>query len=97
MLTFDPEVEEEVDSEVGYECLEDPTRLRKVNSRVAKRAREEFGVERFSEVGRFQEYRMRKWEKVKGMIEGLLKENGIEFSYSQVSKFMTFRSGKLPQ
>ncbi|PHT57243.1 Triphosphate tunel metalloenzyme 3 [Capsicum baccatum] len=35
-------------------------------------------------------------EKVKEMIETLLKENGIDYSYSKVSKFATFCSGKLP-
>ncbi|KAK3011454.1 hypothetical protein RJ639_012752 [Escallonia herrerae] len=32
----------------------------------------------------------------KRLLEGLLKENGIDFSYSEVSKFATFRSRKLP-
>ncbi|KAL6969069.1 hypothetical protein U1Q18_028226 [Sarracenia purpurea var. burkii] len=36
-------------------------------------------------------------EKVKQLIEEFLKENGIDFSYSVVSKFAIFRSGKLPQ
>lgn len=35
-------------------------------------------------------------EKAKHLIEGLLKENGISYSYSEVSKFAIFRSGKLP-
>ncbi|PSS13899.1 Triphosphate tunel metalloenzyme 3 like [Actinidia chinensis var. chinensis] len=35
-------------------------------------------------------------EKTKEMIEGFLKENGIEYSYSEASKFAIFRSGKLP-
>lgn len=36
-------------------------------------------------------------EKDKRLIEGMLKENGIEFSYSEVNKFAVFRSGKLPK
>ncbi|KAK2982815.1 hypothetical protein RJ640_021305 [Escallonia rubra] len=32
----------------------------------------------------------------KRLLEELLKENGIDFSYSEVSKFATFRSRKLP-
>nr|XP_043607981.1 triphosphate tunnel metalloenzyme 3-like [Erigeron canadensis] len=36
-------------------------------------------------------------EKAKVMIEELLNANGIEFSYSDMSKFAIFRSGKLPQ
>ena len=35
-------------------------------------------------------------EKAKEMIEGFLKENGIEYSYSEASKFAIFRSRKLP-
>ncbi|CAK7336542.1 unnamed protein product [Dovyalis caffra] len=35
-------------------------------------------------------------EKDKESIEGLLKDNGIEFSYSKSNKFAVFRSGKLP-
>jgi uncharacterized protein YjbK len=36
-------------------------------------------------------------EKDKKLIEGLLKDNGIEFSYSEANKFAVFRSGKLPR
>ncbi|CAN1243577.1 Triphosphate tunnel metalloenzyme 3 [Linum perenne] len=36
-------------------------------------------------------------EKDKKLIEELLQENGIEFSYSTANKFAVFRSGKLPQ
>uniref|UniRef100_A0A7N0RHT0 CYTH domain-containing protein n=1 Tax=Kalanchoe fedtschenkoi TaxID=63787 RepID=A0A7N0RHT0_KALFE len=35
-------------------------------------------------------------EKVKKLIEELLNENGIQFSYSQESKFAIFRSGRIP-
>jgi len=35
-------------------------------------------------------------EKVKAMIEAFLKDNDIDYSYSEVSKFATFRAGKLP-
>lgn len=35
-------------------------------------------------------------EKAKNLIEGLLKSNGIEYQYSEVSKFAIFRKGKLP-
>lgn len=120
------EDEEEVDFEVGLQCLEDATKLVDVDSRVARRAREEFGVKAgFVGLGGFRNVRnVYEWngvklevdetvydfgtcyeiecessepEKVKGMIEEFLKENEIEYSYSQVSKFATFRSGKLPQ
>ncbi|KAA8540515.1 hypothetical protein F0562_024567 [Nyssa sinensis] len=33
----------------------------------------------------------------KKLLEELLNHNGISYSYSEVSKFATFRSGKLPQ
>ncbi|KAJ8755369.1 hypothetical protein K2173_019167 [Erythroxylum novogranatense] len=36
-------------------------------------------------------------EKDKKLIEGLLNDNGIQFSYSDVNKFAVFRSRKLPQ
>ncbi|CAI9100906.1 OLC1v1038096C1 [Oldenlandia corymbosa var. corymbosa] len=119
------EDEEELDHDVGLQCLEDPTRLGEADSRVARRAKEEFGVERFVSLGGFQNVRqVYEWkgvtlevdetvydfgtcyeiecestepEKVKGMIEGFLKENGIGYSYSEKSKFAIFRSGKLPQ
>lgn len=118
------EDEEEVDPNIGLQCLEDPTKLREVNSRVARRAKEEFGVERFVGLGGFRNVRnVYEWnevklevdetlydfgtcyeiecesaepDKVKLMIEGFLKKNGIEYSYSQMSKFAIFGSGKLP-
>ncbi|KAJ8768193.1 hypothetical protein K2173_021133 [Erythroxylum novogranatense] len=36
-------------------------------------------------------------EGVKKELEGFLKENGIDYKYSEMSKFAVFRSGKLPQ
>ncbi|KAI3796011.1 hypothetical protein L1987_38672 [Smallanthus sonchifolius] len=36
-------------------------------------------------------------DEAKLMLEDLLNQNGIRFSYSQVSKFAIFRSGKLPE
>lgn len=36
-------------------------------------------------------------ERVMDLLEGFLKENGIDYSYSETSKFAVFRSGKLPQ
>ncbi|KAB5514590.1 hypothetical protein DKX38_028514 [Salix brachista] len=35
-------------------------------------------------------------EKVKRELEGFLKENGIDYKYSEMSKFAIFRAGKLP-
>lgn len=120
------EDEEEMDPLIGQECVSDPTRLGLVESRVVKRAREEFGVgERgFVCLGGFRNVRgVYEWnglkleldetmydfgtcyeiecestepDKVKNLIEEFLKENGIGYSYSEVSKFAIFRSGKLP-
>ncbi|KAK2631039.1 hypothetical protein EUGRSUZ_L03509 [Eucalyptus grandis] len=36
-------------------------------------------------------------EAVKKVIEEFLKENGVEYKYSEASKFAIFRSGKLPE
>ncbi|CAN4113093.1 unnamed protein product [Withania somnifera] len=122
------EDEGELDSKLGYECVENPRKLMEVvDSKVLKRAKEEFQVGKeggFIGLGGFKNVRnVFEWngvvlevdetmydfgtcyeiecessepEKVKGMIETLLKENGVDYSYSQVSKFATFRSGKLP-
>lgn len=35
-------------------------------------------------------------EGAKNLLEEFLKENGIEYNYSEASKFAVFRSGKLP-
>ncbi|XP_047943555.1 triphosphate tunnel metalloenzyme 3-like [Salvia hispanica] len=35
-------------------------------------------------------------DEAKNLIEGLLQSNGIEYQYSEKSKFAVFRSGKLP-
>ncbi|ONH98505.1 hypothetical protein PRUPE_7G252100 [Prunus persica] len=35
-------------------------------------------------------------EGVKEVLEGFLKENGVQYSYSETSKFAIFRAGKLP-
>ncbi|KAL4180113.1 hypothetical protein AMTRI_Chr13g90510 [Amborella trichopoda] len=36
-------------------------------------------------------------ERAREMLEGLLKENAVPYTYSTVSKFAVFRSGKLPE
>lgn len=120
------EDEEEMDPLIGRECVNDPMRLRSVDSRVVKRARDEFGIGElgFVFLGGFKNVRnVYDWkglkleldetmydfgtcyeiecessepEKAKMMIEEFLKENGVSYSYSEVSKFAIFRSGKLP-
>ncbi|XP_047311298.1 triphosphate tunnel metalloenzyme 3 [Impatiens glandulifera] len=120
------EDEEEIDPLIGRECVEDPSKLGSIDSRILRRAKDEFGVSDvgFVCLGGFHNVRqVFEWnglvleldetsyefgtcyeieceslepEKAKKMIEDLLKENGIDYSYSEVSKFAIFRSGKLP-
>ncbi|CAN1243575.1 Triphosphate tunnel metalloenzyme 3 [Linum perenne] len=81
-------------------------------SNIMKRVREEYRVEEKEEkglicLGGFRNVRQvfelkglmleLEPEKDKKLIEELLQENGIEFSYSTANKFAVFRSGKLPQ
>ncbi|CAK9147612.1 unnamed protein product [Ilex paraguariensis] len=120
------EDEEELDSSIGLECVENPKKLCYVEeSRVLTRAKEEFGIgedgfvglggfrnvrnvfgwngvklevdETMYEFGTFYEVECESTEpeKVKGMIEGFLKENEILYEYSEKSKFAIFRAGKL--
>lgn len=121
------EDEEELDPVVAKECIENPSKLFEIESRVVRRVRAEFGVG--SEVGLvclggFENLRqVYEWnglilevdetkydfgnnyevecessdpEGVKKLLEGFLNENGIEFEYSQMTKFAVFRAGKLP-
>lgn len=120
------EDEEELDPTTGYECVDNPRKLTEVESRILRRAKQEFQVGEggFVGLGGFRNVRhVYEWkgvklevdetmydfgtlyeiecestepDKVKGMIEEFLKENGIEYSYSEKSKFATFRAGKLP-
>ncbi|XP_031107765.1 triphosphate tunnel metalloenzyme 3 [Ipomoea triloba] len=120
------EDEEELDPKTGYECVENPAKLAEVDSRILRRAKQEFqvgeagfvGLGGFRNVRNVYEWKGMKLEvdetmydfgtlyeiecestepdKVKGMIEEFLKENGVEYSYSEKSKFATFRAGKLP-
>lgn len=36
-------------------------------------------------------------EEAKRLLEEFLKDNGVDYSYSEASKFAVFRSGKLPE
>ncbi|GKV25781.1 hypothetical protein SLEP1_g35175 [Rubroshorea leprosula] len=121
------EDEEELEPLTARACVEDPTRLREIQSRILKRVKEEFGLGdevSFVCLGGFQNVRMvYEWrqlklevdetryafgicyeiecesgdpEAVKRVLEEFLKENGISYSYSEMSKFAVFRSGKLP-
>lgn len=121
------EDEGDLDPSVGRDCVADPARLWDVESRVVKRAKEEFGIGDggFVCVGGFGNVRgVHQWnglnleldetnygfgtcyeiecesenpDDAKKMLEDLLKENEIDYSYSEASKFAIFRSGKLPQ
>lgn len=118
------EDEEEMEESLGKDCVAEPGKLGFAESRVLKRAREEFGVSEFVGLGGFENVRgVYKWkglklevdetkyefgicyeiecesaepEEAKKLLEEFLKENGVEYSYSEKSKFAIFRSGKLP-
>ncbi|KAF6140331.1 hypothetical protein GIB67_011350 [Kingdonia uniflora] len=121
------EDEEEIDPIVGRASVAEPWRLGGIrDSRIVKRAKEEFGVgdNGFVCLGGFRNVRaVYDWkglkleldetkydfgtsyeiecesadpEGVKVLLEEFLKENGVDYSYSEVSKFSVFRSGKLP-
>lgn len=121
------EDEEELDPGLGRSCVEDPARLGKIESRILKRVKEEFGVGEemgFVCLGGFENKReVFYWKNlkleidetkyefgicyevecesadpdgVKKLLEDFLKENGIDYSYSKMTKFAVFRSGKLP-
>ncbi|XP_007013619.2 PREDICTED: triphosphate tunel metalloenzyme 3 [Theobroma cacao] len=121
------EDEEELDPCVARAYVEDPVRLGKIESRVLKRVKDEFGVgeemglvclggfENKREVFDWKNLKLEvdetKYEfgicyevecesgdpdGVKKLLEDFLKENGIGYSYSQMTKFAVFRSGKLP-
>ncbi|KAL0463947.1 UNVERIFIED_CONTAM: Triphosphate tunnel metalloenzyme 3 [Sesamum latifolium] len=79
------EQEEPLDPIVGRHCASEPWRLLHIESSdIIKRVKEEFNL------GAGEP------EEAKDLLEGLLKSNGIEYEYSQVSKFAIFRAGKLP-
>ncbi|MBA0838755.1 hypothetical protein Goarm_004549 [Gossypium armourianum] len=121
------EDEEELDPCSARACVEDPARLGKIESRILKRVKEEFGVGEevgFVCLGGFENKReVFNWKNlklevdetkygfgicyelecesedpdgVKKLLEEFLKENGIGYSYSKMTKFAVFRSGKLP-
>ncbi|XP_010557619.1 PREDICTED: triphosphate tunel metalloenzyme 3-like [Tarenaya hassleriana] len=121
------EDEEEIDHGLAKECVDSPSKLSSLESRVLKRVREEFGLNDFLGfvcLGGFDNVRsVYEWrgvklevdetkyefgncyeiecetgepERVKTMIEDLLRENDVEFSDSNMTKFAVFRSGKLP-
>ncbi|OMP06927.1 hypothetical protein COLO4_07789 [Corchorus olitorius] len=121
------EDEEELDPVIARACVEDPARLGKIESRILKRVKDEFGVGEemgFVCLGGFENKReVFHWKNlklevdetkyefgicyevecesedpdgVKKMLEEFLKENGIGYAYSKMTKFAVFRSGKLP-
>ena len=118
------EDEEEVDLCIVCACVEDLARLGKIESRILKRVKEEFGVGEemgFVCLGGFENKReVFDWKDlklevdetkyefgicyevecesedpdgVKKLLEEFLKENGISYSYSKMTKFAVFRSG----
>ncbi|XP_041007504.1 triphosphate tunnel metalloenzyme 3-like isoform X5 [Juglans microcarpa x Juglans regia] len=118
------EDEEDLDPSIGRDCAAEPAKLSAVESRVVRRAREEFGALGFVGLGGFGNVRLvYEWkglklevdetdfgfgtlyeiecesdnpEDAKKLLEEFLKDHGIDYSYSEKSKFAIFRSGKLP-
>ena len=117
------EDEEELEPSVGRACVEDPQKLKEVESRIMGRVKDEYGEYGFVGLGGFRNVRsVFEWnglkleldetsfefgtlyeiecesndpDAAKKMLEDLLKENEIAYSYSEASKFAIFRSGKL--
>ncbi|MFQ6642442.1 hypothetical protein Gotur_017403 [Gossypium turneri] len=116
------EDEEELDPCSARACVEDPARLGKIESRILKRVKEEFGVGEevgFVCLGGFENKReVFNWKNlklevdetkygfgicyelececedpdgVKKLLEKFLKENGIGYSNSKMTKFAVFR------
>ncbi|KAA3476851.1 triphosphate tunel metalloenzyme 3-like [Gossypium australe] len=116
------EDEEELDPCSARACVEDPARLGKIESRILKRVKEEFGVgeevglvclggfENKREVFNWKNLKLEVDETkygfgicyelecesedpdgVKKLLEEFLKENGIGYSYSKMTKFAVFR------
>ena len=115
------------DPRVTRACVEEPAGLGRIESRVLKRVRDEFGGGEemvFNCLGGYRNKRESFYWKnlkldvdetkyefgicyevececkdpvgVKNLLEEFLKENGIGYSYSKMTKFAVFRSGKLP-
>ncbi|KAH7574350.1 hypothetical protein JRO89_XS03G0285300 [Xanthoceras sorbifolium] len=122
------EDEEELDPAVAKDCVENPSKLYDIESRVVRRVREEFGLENGSALvclGGFENVReVYDWrglklavdetkyvfgtsyevecetedpEGAKRVLEEFFNENGIAYTYSEMTKFAVFRAGKLPQ
>ncbi|KAG6413289.1 hypothetical protein SASPL_125998 [Salvia splendens] len=92
--------EEPLDPTVGRHCAADPSRLLLIEpSDIIRRVREELEVdETLYSFGTCYEVECESSDpdEAKILIEGLLQSNGIEYQYSEKSKFAIFRSGKLP-
>ncbi|KAK0570932.1 hypothetical protein LWI29_008667 [Acer saccharum] len=122
------EDEEELDPVAATDCVENPAKLYDIDSRVVRRAREEFGLENgvglvclggFENVREVYDWKGLKLEvdetkyafgisyevecetenpeEAKRVLEEFLNENGIVYIYSEMTKFGSFRAGKLPQ
>ncbi|KAJ6355163.1 hypothetical protein OIU77_005704 [Salix suchowensis] len=97
------EDEEEIEPLTGEQCVEEASKLGLTESRIIKRCKDEFGIDEGNGFRVFSfgvsyevECENDDPEKVKRELEGFLKENGIDYKYSEMSKFAIFRAGKLP-
>ncbi|CAH2052066.1 unnamed protein product [Thlaspi arvense] len=95
------EDEEEIDAALAKECVDSPSKLSVLGSRVLKRVKEEYGFTDFLGfvyLGGFEniECETEEPERAKTMIEEFLTVNKIEFKDSDMTKFAVSRSGKLP-
>ncbi|KAJ4718519.1 Triphosphate tunel metalloenzyme 3-like, partial [Melia azedarach] len=121
------ELEESLPVSTATACVEKPSLLGEIDSKIMDLVKREYGLGENSDfvcLGGFKNVRaVYEWrglkleldetifpfgtsyeieceslepERDRKLIEGLLQENGIEYEYSEVSKFAVFRSGKLP-
>ncbi|KAH7564981.1 hypothetical protein ACOSQ2_021322 [Xanthoceras sorbifolium] len=121
------ELEEPLSVSTATACVDQPSLLSTIDSKIIKIVKEQYGVAENSEflcLGGFKNVRaIYEWrglkleldetiygfgtsyeieceslepERDRKLIEGFFDQNGIQYNYSQLSKFDIFRSGKLP-
>ncbi|KAI5600441.1 hypothetical protein BDE02_01G024900 [Populus trichocarpa] len=93
--------EEPIDPRINRVCVAEPWKLLGVRREVGIGENEDLVcLSGFRNVRQVFDWKGLKLElepeKYKELIEGLLKDNWIEFSYSEANEFALFRSGKLP-
>ncbi|KAL0317050.1 UNVERIFIED_CONTAM: Triphosphate tunnel metalloenzyme 3 [Sesamum angustifolium] len=86
---------EDLDPAIFKACLDDPQRLMQVHKWEGVKLDVDEAKYEFGEMYEV-ECETSEPERVKKMLEEFFKENGIDYSYSVMSKFAVFRAGKLP-